>query len=117
MALTEDPEAAFRVRMRQDRARILRLARRLRGQGAWTAIAPPLARLEQLAHGLAGVSGVFGHAGLGEAAGRVERLLERWRQEAPPCLSPRRRALLAAAIARLTAALRTAERGSTLPEV
>lgn len=105
MRLSGDPDAAFRRRVRRDRARILRLTERLERLQAWSRVARPLAELEQIAHGLAGAGGVFGHAAVSLAAARVERLAERWRVALPATLSPRRKSLLAEAVRDLLARL------------
>jgi len=111
MRLTADPAGAFRARARRDRARILLLAERLGGLADWDAVAHPLAELEQIAHGLAGAGGVFGHDAVSEAALRVERLAERWRTTAPSTLSPRRRSVLVRAMLVLAASLGAATAG------
>lgn len=96
--LPADPDAAFRQRAARDRARLSRLAERVRHQGARPRMAKSLAEIEELAHGLAGAGGVFGYPSLSAAAARLERLTERWRQARLPALSPRRKSLLAGAI-------------------
>jgi HPt (histidine-containing phosphotransfer) domain-containing protein len=109
LQLADDPVPAFRQRAHRDHGRVVRLAARLRNLSVWSHIARPLAELEDIAHGLAGASGVFGYPALGEAAAKVERLAERWRLEAPATLSPRRRVLLANATRSLIAGLELRE--------
>lgn len=93
-SLAQDPQAAFRARMRRDRRTLIELSSPLRGPMRWTRAAARLAAIEQLAHGLAGASGVFGFAALGQDAARLERLLERWRLRPPEEISPPRIAAL-----------------------
>ncbi len=85
-----DPEAAFRARLRRDRAKLLRLSKALNGPCGWRKVAVPVAEMERVAHGLAGASGIFGFARLGDDAARLERLLERWRLRPPKQMSPQR---------------------------
>jgi hypothetical protein len=112
--LAADPAGAFRARARRDRMQILRLAERLGALAEWAMVARPLAELEQIAHGLAGAGGVFGHTAVSEAALRVERLAERWRAAAPPTLSPRRKSLLVRSVRVLAASLSVATAGVSI---
>jgi hypothetical protein len=103
--LAADPAGAFRARARRDRARILLLAERLRGPADWAMMMQPLAELQQIAHGLAGAGGVFGHGAVSETALRVERLAERWQRPAAAMPSPRRKSRLVQAVRALAASL------------
>ncbi len=103
LKLPEDPEAAFRIRLAADRAELVRLMARPR-------TARTLADLEELAHGLAGSAGVFGHDRVGDAAARLERLAERYRLQKPGSRSQRQKSLLAGAAASLLAALSASNR-------
>ena len=85
-----DPHEAFRARVRRDRAKLIRLSAALRRPVRWRRVAASLSAIEGLAHGLAGASGIFGFATLGEDAGRLEQLLERWRLQPPAEISARR---------------------------
>lgn len=107
--LPADPDAAFRQRAASDRARLSRLAERVRHQQAAPRFAKSLAEIEELAHGLAGAGGVFGYPSLSAAAARVERLTERWRQARLPALSPRRQSLLAKTLQSLIGELMLAD--------
>lgn len=90
VGLSTDPQAAFHARARRDRRTLVRLAAEVERQTVWHRAAAPLARMESVAHGLAGASGVFGFTSLGEDAARLERLLERWRVRPPAAMSDRR---------------------------
>lgn len=87
--IATDPEAAFRVRARRDRKDLVRLARPLEAATGWDQAAAAVATMERITHGLAGASGVFGFADVGEHAARLERLLERWRLRPPAAISRR----------------------------
>jgi HPt (histidine-containing phosphotransfer) domain-containing protein len=69
-----DPDGTFPARLASDRDTLQRLA-----DGLWRI--PPLARqqrfarIENIAHGLAGAAGTFGFAAVGEAALALEDLL------------------------------------------
>jgi HPt (histidine-containing phosphotransfer) domain-containing protein len=99
-----DPVQAFRERAARDRRRTDRLMAELTGLDR-ARLAPPLAELESLAHGLAGAGGTFGFPALSETAARVERRLEGWRRAAADALTPRQIAGLRRLVARMTAAL------------
>jgi HPt (histidine-containing phosphotransfer) domain-containing protein len=98
--------------MRRDRRKLIALSSVLRRPMRWTRAAARLAAIEQLAHGLAGASGVFGFAALGEDAARLERLVERWRIRPPAEISMPR---LAALVRRLDPVLERLSRGSKTP--
>jgi chemotaxis protein histidine kinase CheA len=80
LTLPEDPEEAFRIRAKADRARLLRLRRRVDSTDTRPASDGALAAVEELAHGLAGCGGVFGFPGISTAAAQLERLVERHRR-------------------------------------
>jgi len=110
--LAVDPDAAFRARMRRDRHKLIELSSALRCPMPWTRAAARLAAIEQLAHGLAGASGVFGFAALGEDAARLERLVERWRIRPPAEISMHR---VAALVRRLDPVLARLSRAGETP--
>ena len=64
-----DPDGSFVLRLKDDREALTRLA-----SGLWAAEArgERLARLEALAHRLAGAAGTFGYARVGDAALALE---------------------------------------------
>lgn len=96
-----DPQAAFQARLRRDHRDLIRLSAQVRHTAPWRHVAAPLVAMEGLAHGLAGASGVFGFAALGEEAARLERLLERWRLRPPAEISRQRMVAFVRALAPL----------------
>lgn len=108
-AALPDPIQAFRERARRDRASADRLMAMLTGLD-WARLAPALAELEALAHGLAGAGGTFGFPALSETAARVERRLEGWRRAKPATLTARQLAGLRRLVAHMTAELDVAAR-------
>lgn len=95
LSLPADPHAAFRERVDADRVAILDIAGVVRDSAGGARLDRPLARLEKLAHGLAGASGVFGYPGLSRSALRLERWIGRYGIGPAGPLSPRRKASVA----------------------
>jgi HPt (histidine-containing phosphotransfer) domain-containing protein len=95
--LPDDPQAAFRVRAVADRGELLKLTQTIRAGIPPARTKHCLAAIEDIAHGLAGASGVFGFPDMGTVAARLERLAERYARLAPTPLDRRRIARLIAA--------------------